>query len=107
MELKFKDAKKVSTATVVSLGLVGGWLTARESGIRPLGAIPLTAAAAYATRSWKAKRGTGVAAGLLGSYLAAFILSHPLAKKIGGYPSVIVSTSAVAFLAWLLSDRQN
>ena len=38
-----KDAHEVSTAPLVALGLVGGFLTARETGIRPLGGVVLVA----------------------------------------------------------------
>ena len=33
--IDIKSPDNVSTAAVVSLGLLGGWLTARETGIRP------------------------------------------------------------------------
>ena len=33
----FKNAEDVNTAAVVATGLIGGWLTARETGIRPIG----------------------------------------------------------------------
>ena len=35
----FKNAEDVNTAAVVATGLIGGWLTARETGIRPAGAL--------------------------------------------------------------------
>ena len=47
-----KDAREVSTAPLVAVGLIGGFLTARETGIRPLGGVVLAAAGAYAARSW-------------------------------------------------------
>ena len=34
MSYTLKDAKDVNTASLVITGLVGGWLTARETGIR-------------------------------------------------------------------------
>ena len=39
MSMSIKPAASVNTAPVVALGLVGGWLTARETGIRPLGGV--------------------------------------------------------------------
>lgn len=83
MSYTLKDAKDVNTASLVITGLVGGWLTARETGIRPLGGVLLTAAGLWAGRSWLAKGGVPLAAGLGATYVAAFGLSHPLAKKIG------------------------
>ena len=99
-----KPAKEVNTASVVITGLIGGWLTARETGIRPLGGVILAAAGGYAARSWNAKAGAGVAAGLTAGYIAAFGLSHPLAKKIGPWPAVLSVTTAVAAAACVLSD---
>lgn len=99
-----KPAKEVNTASVVITGLIGGWLTARETGIRPLGGVILAAAGGYAARSWNAKAGAGVAAGLTAGYIAAFGLSHPLAKKIDPWPAVLSVTTAVAGAACVLSD---
>ncbi|AVH88240.1 Hypothetical protein NG00_00939 [Corynebacterium camporealensis] len=42
--IEIKKPEAVSTATTVSVGLIGGWLTARETGIRPLGGVLLAAA---------------------------------------------------------------
>ena len=52
-----KDAREVSTAPLVAVGLIGGFLTARETRIRPLGGVVLAAAGAYAARSWYVKKG--------------------------------------------------
>ena len=60
----FKNAEDVNTAAVVATGLIGGWLTARETGIRPIGGALLGAAGLYAGRSWLANGGPLVTAGL-------------------------------------------
>ncbi|AZA11270.1 hypothetical protein [Corynebacterium gerontici] len=99
-----KPAKKVNTASVVITGLVGGWLTARETGIRPLGGVVLGLAGVYAARSWAAKTNAPTTAELVGTYLGAFGLSHPLAKKIGAWPSVIAVTTVASGAACVLSD---
>lgn len=104
--IDIKPAKDVNTAAVVATGLIGGWLTARETGIRPLGGVVLAAAGGWAARSWNAKAGAGVASGLTAAYIAAFGLSHPLAKKIGSWPSVLSVTGAVAGAAYALSDAK-
>lgn len=101
----FKNATDVSTAPVVALGLLGGYLTARETMIRPLGGAVLAAAGAYAGRTWLAKRGAATTAGLSAAYLLGFGLSHPLAKKIGAWPSVLAVTAATAGASYLLVDR--
>ena len=38
-------------------------------------------------------------------YLLGFGLSHPLAKKIGAWPSVLAVTAAASGASWALSDR--
>ena len=104
--MKFKNASEVRTAPVVATGLIGGWLTARETGVRPIGGALLTAASIWAARSWYDKGGLPLAAGLTAAYIAAFGVSHPLAKKIGAWPSVLAVTSGVAGAAHLLSDAR-
>ncbi|GAB3622203.1 hypothetical protein GCM10027418_02850 [Mariniluteicoccus endophyticus] len=103
--MSMKHAEDVSTAPLVALGLLGGYLTARESGVRPLGGVVLGACGAYAGRTWLARRGPGVAGVLGAAYLAGFGLSHPLAKKIGAWPSVLAVATANAALSYALVDR--
>lgn len=100
-----RDPRDVTTAPLVALGLIGGYLTARETGIRPLGGVVLAAAGGWAARTWLAKRGPSTAAGLLAGYTAAFGLSHPLAKKIGSWPAVLAVTAATAGASYVLADR--
>lgn len=102
--IDIKKPQDVSTATTVAFGLIGGWLTARETGIRPLGGVVLAAAGAWAGRSWWAKTNPATTAGLTALYAGAFGLSHPLAKKIGAWPSVLTVTAASAGAAYALSD---
>lgn len=92
------------TVPVVAAGLVGGFATARYTGIRPLGGAVLGAAGAYATREW-ARQSPAAAAGLLATYLGGFGLSHPLAKKIGAWPSVAVVTAVSAIATQVVTDQ--
>jgi hypothetical protein len=103
--MQLSPARSVSTAPVVALGLLGGYLTARETGIRPLGGVVLAAAGAFAGRTWLAKRGPAVTAALGAVYLLGFGASHPLAKKIGAWPSVLAVTGVSAGASWALVDR--
>lgn len=104
MDMTLKSAKDVNTSSLVGLGLIGGWLTARETGIRPLGTVPMIAALGWANRTWAAKGGVPLAVGLTGTFIGAFGASHPLAKKIGAWPSVIAVTAVAAGAAHFLSD---
>ncbi len=44
---------------------------------------------------------------LLGTYLGAFGVSHPLAKKLGAWPSVLTVTAAASGAAYALADRSE
>jgi hypothetical protein len=44
---------------------------------------------------------------LLGTYLTAFGASHPLAKKLGAWPSVLAVTAAAAGTTYALADRSG
>lgn len=103
--IDIKNAQDVSTATVVAGGLLGGWLTARETGIRPLGGVVLAAAGVWAGRSWLATAGVPTTVGLSALYIGAFGASHPLAKKIGAWPAVLTVTAVTSAAAYALADR--
>lgn len=105
--MSLRKADQVNTSAVVAFGLVGGFLTARESGIRPLGGVVLAAAGLLAGRTWLVKRGPAVAGVLGAAYLAGFGLSHPLAKKIGAWPSVLAVTAATAGASYLIVDKDD
>lgn len=106
MTMTVKPARDVQTSAVVATGLIGGWITARETGIRPLGGVLLAAAGGYAARSWWVNRGPATAAALSALYIGAFGASHPLAKKIGAWPAVLAVT-AVAAGAAAVVDQQS
>ena len=103
--IDIKNAQDVSTATVVAGGLIGGWLAARETGIRPLGGAVLAAAGVWAGRSWLATSGVPTTVGLSALYIGAFGASHPLAKKIGAWPAVLSVTAVTSAAAYALADR--
>ncbi|MFC0674456.1 hypothetical protein [Brachybacterium hainanense] len=102
--MTLKPARTVATAPVVAVGLVGGWLTARETGIRPLGGVVLAAAGIYAGRTWLARRGPATTAVLGATYVLGFGLSHPLAKKIGSWPAVLTVAAVATGAAAVLCD---
>ncbi|KQB83825.1 hypothetical protein Cocul_01898 [Corynebacterium oculi] len=104
--MEIKKPQDVNTAAVVATGLLGGWLSARETGIRPLGGALLAAAGVWAGRSWWAKTNPATTAALTATYVAGFGASHPLAKKIGSWPAVLTVTAAASGAAYLLSDAR-
>lgn len=97
----------VPAGVVAAGGLVGGYGVARWTRKRPLGGVALAAAGAVAARQWREKAGNGTAAALSGLYVAAFAGSHPLAKRIGAWPSVFAVAGGVALASWALADRRE
>ncbi|MBA8794797.1 hypothetical protein FHX74_002416 [Friedmanniella endophytica] len=105
--MKITPARDVHTAPLVALGLVGGYLAARETGIRWLGGVLLGAAGGYAGRTWLRKAGPGTTAVLSALYVGGFGASHPLAKKIGPWPAVLAVTAASAGASYALVDARR
>ena len=95
------------TAPIVAAGLIGGFAAARYSGNRSLGGAVLATAGAVSARSWRESSGPGVMGVLLGTYVMAFGVSHPLAKKLGPWPSVLTMTAVAAGAAHVLADRSD
>lgn len=93
--------------TVLSTaGLLGGYQSARVTKNRQLGGAVLAAAGAAAFVGWKKNAGTGTAVALTATYVLAFGVSHPLAKKIGAWPAVYTAAGATA-LASLVFGRSR
>jgi len=93
------------TAPIVAASLVGGYLVARETKVRPLGGAVLAAGGLAAGRQWLRTSGPATTAALTGIYLGGFGASHPLAKKVGAWPAVLTAAGTSAAASWLLSDR--
>ncbi|MCF3172901.1 hypothetical protein IPZ61_06150 [Streptomyces sioyaensis] len=97
----------VPTSVIAATGLLGGYALARWTKKRPLGGVALAAAGAVAARGWQREAGNATAAALSGAYVAAFAGSHPLAKKIGAWPSVCAVAGGVAAASWFVVDRRK
>jgi hypothetical protein len=101
------DLTRIPTAPLLAGGLVGGFTLAQRTGVRPLGGAAMLGANALAARQWYAVGGAPLVAGLSTAYWAAMGLSHPLAKKVGTWPSVLGVTAAAAGAAYVLADRRR
>jgi hypothetical protein len=97
----------IPTAPIVAGSLVGGYLVARETKVRPLGGAVLLAGGALAAREWVRNAGPAGAVALGAIYLGAFGASHPLAKKIGAWPAVLSAAGVSAAAAFVVSDRRS
>jgi len=88
---------------VAALGLTGGFLAGRWTGRRDLAGALFAAAGAWCARDWYRASGPAAAAGLSALYLAAMGGSHPLAKRIGAWPSVVAVTAVTVAAAELVT----
>lgn len=88
-------------------GLLGGYKTARATGNRQLGGAVLAATGAAAFVGWKKNAGAGRATALTATYVLAFGLSHPLAKKMGAMPAVYTVTAATALASLCLGRKRG
>jgi hypothetical protein len=95
----------IPTAPVAAGSLIGGYLTARQTGVRPLGGAVLAAGGAYMTARWRQEAGPVAAGALLAIYLGGFGASHPLAKRIGAWPAVLAVSAVSAGASYLVADR--
>jgi len=90
---------------LTSAGLLGGFGVARRTGVRAAGGAVLLAAGA-GVFALVARRGGPVrATAVVLAYLGAFGGSHPLAKRLGAWPSVLAVAAATAVPAALLAER--
>jgi hypothetical protein len=90
------NAPVVPPSAVAALGLAGGFAVARRTGRRELGGAVFAAAGAWCARDWYRSSGLAPAAGLSTLYAAAMGGSHPLARKLGAWPSVVAVTALTA-----------
>lgn len=95
------------TAPLVAASLVAGYAVARGTGVRALGGVVLVAGGVVAGQQWWRRRGAVTTAALATTYVAAFGLSHPLAKKIGAWPSVLTVAAVAGAASWLAADRHD
>ena len=97
---------RLPTAAVTAGSLIGGWQLARRTGIRPLGGAVLAAGGVLAGREWARTTNVPTTGALVATYIGAFGLSHPLAQKIGAWPSVLVVSAVTAAASYAASDRR-
>jgi hypothetical protein len=92
-----------SPSTVSAAGLLGGFAVARYTGRRAVGGAVFAAAGAWCAREWARRSGTVTATGLSALYLTAMGGSHPLARKVGAWPSVLTVAAVTATASELLT----
>jgi hypothetical protein len=93
----------VRPSAVAALGLAGGFAAGRWTGRRDLAGALFAAAGVWCARDWYRASGPAAAAGLSVLYAAAMGGSHPLAKRIGAWPSVAAATAVTVAAAELVT----
>lgn len=107
MPLSASKFAALPTAPIVAASLVGGYVVARKTKVRPLGGVVLAAGGAVAATAWYQVGGVVPTAGLLGVYLGTFGASHPAAKKVGAWPAVLGAAGISAAAAYVASDSRR
>src|SRR3954471_5745909 len=98
---------RIPTALITAGSLIGGWQLARRTGNRPLGGAVLAAGGVLGGREWGRRAPPAVTAALVVTYVGAFGLSHPLARRIGAWPSVLVVSAVSAAASYVAADRRD
>jgi len=96
--------RSAPTAPVAAGTLIAGYAVAAGTGSRPLGGVVLLAGGLWCAREWVRRNDARTAAELACFGLAAFVLSHVLARSIGAWPAVLVVAAATALATWLRAD---
>lgn len=90
---------------LTSAGLLGGFGTARATGVRAAGGAVLATVGAVVFVLVNRRGGPVRATAVVLTYLGAFGGSHPLAKRLGAWRSVLAVAGATAVPAALLAER--
>lgn len=90
---------------LTSAGLLGGFGVARASGVRAAGGVVLAGVGAGVFALVAQRGGPWRATAVVLAYLGAFGGSHPLAKRLGAWPSVLTVAAVTAIPAALLAER--
>lgn len=98
-----RDTSTAVSSAVAALGLTGGFAIAQSTGRRDIGGAVFAAAGAWCARKWYQACGPAAAAVLSALYLASMGGSHPLAKRIGPWPSVVAVTLATVTAAEIVT----
>jgi hypothetical protein len=97
-------SRSTPTAPVAAGTLIAGY--AAGSGSRPLGGVVLLAGGLWCVRAWTRRNGQRTALALACVGLAAFVLSHVLARAIGAWPAVLLVAAATGAAAWVYADAR-
>ena len=95
------------TAAVSGIVLVVGFGVAQITDNRSLGGLILLLGAIYCAIQWWRCAGALPAILSVGIFVVAFVVSHPLGKVIGSWPSVIFVALRVGASAYALTRPRS
>lgn len=95
------------TAGVAAGSLVAGYGVAAATEIRAAGGLVLLMGGAWCARQWWRSSGPVTAVALGATYAAAFVVSHPLAKQIGAWPSVLTVAAATGAASYAATRHHS
>ncbi len=95
------------TAALAAGSLIGGYYIARTTKKRELGGAVLATGAAVCTVSWWRMAGPAPALISLAIMTGSFGASHPLAKKVGAWPSVLGVAGVTAIASYALTSPRQ
>lgn len=87
-------ASRSLPGAVSAAGLLGGFALGQATGRRDLAGVAFGCAGAWSARRWARTTGRGTAAALTGASVLAMGVAHPLAKRTGPWPAVLLVTAA-------------
>jgi len=97
---------RIPSSLITAAGLTGGFALARATRKRQLGGLAFGAALVASAPQWRKAAGNAGAAALAGVSIGALAVSHPLAKKIGAWPSVAAVSAVTAAACYVVADRR-
>ncbi|MFZ0324445.1 MAG: hypothetical protein WAN48_09975 [Actinomycetes bacterium] len=96
-----------ATAAVAAGSLVAGYGVAAATDVRALGGVVLLAGGGWCARRWWQSSGPTTALALGATYAAAFVVSHPLAKQIGAWPSVFTVAAVTGVVSYVATRSHS
>ena len=97
--------QRIPTSVMAAVGLIGGFAVTKLAHHRRPGGLVAGSIGLLAVETSRRRAGTAAALAVGGSYVTALAVSHPLAKKLGAWPSVFTVAAAAATTAHLVADR--
>lgn len=87
--------------------MLGSYVIASRIGSRSGSLVAMIGPLGWCAATWRRDHGTPVATVLTGVYLGAFALSHPVARRVGAWPSVLGATAVTGAATHAVADRSR